>query len=86
MAADRRGLVALIQARDESGAGSRKRSERLKQVARYRSRQRRLADARFDRASPKATCWQAEPLGASAERMPNVLAEDTWDLFRILLR
>ncbi len=27
-----------------------------------------------------------ETLGASAARMPNVLAEDTWDLFRILLR
>ena len=27
-----------------------------------------------------------EPLGASSARMPNVLAEDTWDLFRILLR
>jgi hypothetical protein len=27
-----------------------------------------------------------EPVGATAARMPNVLAEDTWDLFRILLR
>ena len=26
------------------------------------------------------------PLGADAERLPNVLAEDTWDLFRVLLR
>ncbi len=25
-------------------------------------------------------------LGADAQRLPNVLAEDTWDLFRILLR
>ena len=24
--------------------------------------------------------------GADATRLPNVLAEDTWDLFRILLR
>jgi hypothetical protein len=24
--------------------------------------------------------------GATAARMPNVLGEDTWDLFRILLR
>jgi hypothetical protein len=27
-----------------------------------------------------------EATGASAARMPNVLSEDTWDLFRILLR
>ena len=26
------------------------------------------------------------PLGADAKRLPNVLAEDTWDLFRVLLR
>src|SRR5438309_702645 len=25
-------------------------------------------------------------LGAQAEKLPNVLAEDTWDLFRVLLR
>jgi hypothetical protein len=24
--------------------------------------------------------------GASAAKLPNVLAEDTWDLFRVLLR
>jgi hypothetical protein len=27
-----------------------------------------------------------EPAGATSARMPNVLAEDTWDLYRILLR
>jgi len=27
-----------------------------------------------------------EATGAGATRMPNVLSEDTWDLFRILLR
>ena len=27
-----------------------------------------------------------DPQGVTAARMPNVLAEDTWDLFRILLR
>jgi hypothetical protein len=26
------------------------------------------------------------PLGADARRLPNVLAQDTWDLFRVLLR
>ena len=27
-----------------------------------------------------------EAAGGGAARMPNVLAEDTWDLFRVLLR
>ncbi len=36
--------------------------------------------------SAKATCSPARRWAQSAARMPNVLAEDTWDLFRILLR
>jgi len=36
--------------------------------------------------SRKAIVLTNEPVGVSAARMPNVLAEDTWDLFRILLR
>ena len=35
----------------------------------------------------EADVLAGEPLGAeTAVRMPNVLAEDTWDLFRVLLR
>jgi hypothetical protein len=61
------------------------RGERLKSVARYRG--------------PKDTAPQVECLapsegdvlavpaqGGAAARLPNVLAEDTWDLFRVLLR
>jgi hypothetical protein len=61
------------------------RGERLKAVARYRG--------------PKDTAPQVETLaptegdvlavpahGNTPVRLPNVLAEDTWDLFRVLLR
>jgi hypothetical protein len=63
----------------------RERGERLKAVARYRG--------------PKDTAPQVECLaptegdvlavaaqGSPGARVPNVLAEDTWDLFRVLLR
>jgi hypothetical protein len=72
---DRAGLATEI----------RERADRLKSVARYRG--------------PKDTTPQVECLapsegdvlavpaqGGTASRLPNVLAEDTWDLFRVLLR
>jgi hypothetical protein len=71
--AEREGLAGEIRAR----------GERLKALARYRG--------------PKDTAPQVEcltptegdvlsvPAGGAA-RLPNVLAEDTWDLFRVLLR
>lgn len=61
------------------------RVERLKQVARYRN----AADTSptpDSLAFSEGDVMGSEPVGASAARMPNVLAEDTWDLFRILLR
>jgi len=73
--AEREGLAGEIRAR----------GERLKPLARYRG--------------PKDTAPLAECLapsegdvlgvpaqGGTAARLPNVLAEDTWDLFRVLLR
>jgi len=73
--AEREGLAAEIRAR----------GERLKAVARYRG--------------PKDTAPQVECLapsegdvlavpaqGRTAAQLPNVLADDTWDLFRVLLR
>jgi len=75
----------LIGERDGLAGEIRDRSERLKSVARYRG--------------PKDTAPQVECLapsegdvltlpaqGEKAARLPNVLAEDTWDLFRVLLR
>jgi hypothetical protein len=72
---ERAGLAAEIRVR----------GDRLKSVARYRG--------------PRDTAPQVECLapsegdvlamagqGGAASRLPNVLAEDTWDLFRLLLR
>jgi len=61
------------------------RTDRLKQVARYRS-PADTAPTADSLAFSEGDILGGEPIGASAARMPNVLAEDTWDLFRILLR
>jgi hypothetical protein len=76
---------ALIQVRTNIAQEVKTRSERLKQIARYRG----LNDSS---PTPESIAFgegdvlAGETLGASLARMPNVLAEDTWDLFRILLR
>ncbi|MEJ0039410.1 MAG: hypothetical protein WDO68_25750 [Gammaproteobacteria bacterium] len=76
---------ALIQARTNIAQEVKVRSERLKQIARYRG-------ANDSSPTPESIAFgegdvlAGETLGASAARMPNVLAEDTWDLFRVLLR
>jgi hypothetical protein len=61
------------------------RSDRLKQVARYRA----AADAAPTAESlafSEGDALGGAPSGIAAARMPNVLAEDTWDLYRVLLR
>ena len=76
---------ALIQGRANIAQEVKSRSERLKQIARYRS----PSDSSPTPESigfSEGDMLAGEALGASAARMPNVLAEDTWDLFRILLR
>jgi hypothetical protein len=76
---------ALLQARTNIAQEVKVRSERLKQIARYRG-------ANDSSPTPESIAFSegdvlaGETLGASAARMPNVLAEDTWDLFRVLLR
>ena len=75
----------LVQGRTNIVQEVKVRSERVKQIARYRT----PADT-----SPMAdsiTMTEGDVLdtkatGAAATRLPNVLSEDTWDLFRILLR
>ena len=75
----------LLQARNNLTQEVRQRSDRLRQVARYRA----AADAA---PTPESLAFSegdalgGEPTGAAAARMPNVLAEDTWDLYRVLLR
>jgi hypothetical protein len=75
----------LLQGKANIKQEVRVRSERLKQVARYRG----PADT-SPMSESLAFCegdvLDAEATGTSAARLPNILAEDTWDLFRILLR
>jgi len=57
----------------------------LKQVARYRG----ASDSSplMDSVAPSARdALAAAPRGSAAEPLPNVLADDTWDLFRVLMR
>ncbi len=61
------------------------RTERLQRVARYRG----AADSSplpNSLAFSEGDVLPVAAPGADAARLPNVLAEDTWDLFRILLR
>ena len=76
---------ALIQARTNIAQEVKTRSDRLKQVARYRG-DRDTSPTPESIAFSEGDVLAGETLGASAARMPNVLAEDTWDLFRVLLR
>jgi hypothetical protein len=76
---------AAIQGRANIAQEITVRTERLKQVGRYRG-QTDTAPTVESLAFSEGDVLATEPVGASAARMPNVLAEDTWDLFRILLR
>jgi len=77
--------LGLIQARSNIAQDITSRTERLKQVARYRSATDTSPTA-DSLAFSEGDVLNNEPVGANAARMPNVLGEDTWDLFRILLR
>jgi hypothetical protein len=62
------------------------RTDRLKTIARYRSASDTTPTAESI-ALGEGDALAEQPLGeTAAARMPNVLAEDTWDLFRVLLR
>jgi hypothetical protein len=75
----------LIASRASLGEEVRARSERLKRVARYRgaSDSAPLTDSI---SITEGDVLATGPLGSAAGRLPNVLADDVWDLFRILLR
>lgn len=76
---------ATLQVRTNIAREITGRTERLKQVARYRNAAD-TAPTPDSLAFSEGDVMDNDPLGSSAARMPNVLAEDTWDLFRILLR
>ena len=75
----------LIAAREGLAEEIRVRGERLKRVASYRTANdgSPLTDSI---ALSEGDILDLAPMGADAKRLPNVLADDTWDLFRILLR
>ncbi len=76
---------ALVQARTNIAQEVKARTERLKQIARYRG-PNDTSPTPESIAFSEGDVLAGETLGTSAARMPNVLAEDTWDLFRVLLR
>jgi chromosome segregation ATPase len=76
---------ALIQGRASIAQEITGRTERLKQVIRYRG-PTDTAPTADSLAFSEGDVMANEPTDPAAARMPNVLAEDTWDLFRILLR
>ena len=75
----------LIAEREGLAGEIRTRSERLKSLARYRGP--KDTAPQVDCLAPAEGDVLAMPAqGGAAARLPNVLAEDTWDLFRVLLR
>jgi hypothetical protein len=75
----------LIAERDGLAGEIRERGERLKSVARYRGP--KDSAPQVECLAPSEGDVLALPAqGSKAARLPNVLAEDTWDLFRVLLR
>lgn len=61
------------------------RSERLRQVARYRSPEDVAPTPDSLAFSEGDVLGDGPAAGVAAARMPNVLGEDTWDLYRVLL-
>jgi hypothetical protein len=76
---------ALVQSRTNIAQEVKARSERIKQIARYRG-PADTSPMSDSLAMTEGDVLETEATGAGATRMPNVLGEDTWDLFRILLR
>jgi hypothetical protein len=77
---------SVLQRKENVAQDVKDRSERLKAMARYRdtSDASPLAESI---AFGERDALADQPLGGTAAaRMPNVLAEDTWDLFRVLTR
>jgi hypothetical protein len=76
---------ALIQARTNIAQEVKERCERLRKIARFRNANDTVPTSdsiAFAEGDALANAASA----ASAAKLPNVLAEDTWDLFRVLLR
>jgi len=72
---------ALMQARTNVAQEVKERGERLRKRARFRN-----ANETVPTSESLAMAEGDAPAAAAAAPLPNVLAEDTWDLFRVLLR
>jgi hypothetical protein len=79
------GADDLLRGRASLAQEVKQRSERLQQVARYRAATDAAPSAE-SLAFSEGDALGGTPAGLAAARMPNVLAEDTWDLYRVLLR
>ena len=77
--------LSLIQVRGNMAQEITQRVERLKQIARYRSTTDTCPVAESTSVT-EGDVLTAEPVGATAVRLPNVVAADIFDLFRVLLR
>jgi len=77
--------LGVIQNRTNIAQEVKVRAERLKQIARYRNPTDTVPTAESV-AFSEGDVLEGEKLGTAAARMPNVIAEDTWDLFRVVLR
>ncbi|MBS0421083.1 MAG: hypothetical protein JSR66_25465 [Proteobacteria bacterium] len=76
--------MTVIQGRANIAQEIATRTDRLRKVVKYRN-PNDTSPTTDSLAFSEGDVLSSEPVGAAA-RMPNVLAEDTWDLFRILLR
>ncbi len=76
---------AMLLQRTDLSAELRARSERLQKSAVYRAAEEAIPVP--ESGAPRAgDVLTRAPQGARALQTPNVLSEDTWDIFRILLR
>ena len=76
----------ILEGKDNVAQDVKSRSDEMRQRARYRNAQDTSPTAE-SMSLADTDVLAGKPLGATAAaRMPNVLAEDTWDLFRVLLR
>lgn len=76
---------ALLGVRADVSAELRARSDRMQKTARFRSAEDTIP-APESVAVVLGDALARPPQGARAPQLPNVLAEDTWDVFRVLLR
>ena len=75
----------LVQGRTNIVQEVKARSERIKQIARYRTPMD-TSPMSDSIAMTEGDVLDTQATAVGATRLPNVLGEDTWDLFRILLR